>query len=71
MEGVGIQGAEKRIWNQVGGRNCIMSRVIIFCQMLSEWPVKEYFKGGEYVSWDRGKMQKRLWKEIWMKEIIC
>jgi len=38
MEGVGIQGAEKSIWNHVGGRNCIMNRVIIsiFCQMLLE-----------------------------------
>jgi len=25
MEGVGKQGAEKSIWNQVGGRNCKMS----------------------------------------------
>ena len=62
MEGTGIQSAEKSIWNQVGGRNCIMRRVVICisCRMLSEWPIKEYFKGGEYVSWDRGKMHTRL-----------
>jgi len=68
MEGVGMQGAEKSILNQVSGRNCIMRRVIISisCLMLSEWPIKEYFKGGEYVSWDRGKMHTRFWKQFWM-----
>jgi hypothetical protein len=30
MEGVGIQGAEKSIWNQVGGRNCKINRHYIY-----------------------------------------